>query len=48
MPTTTLYDQDFHAWTQHQAELLRSGRLGELDIENLVEEIDSLGKQQPL
>jgi hypothetical protein len=46
MQTTTLYDQDFHAWTQHQAELLRSGRLGELDIENLVEEIESLGKQQ--
>jgi len=46
MQTITLYDQDFYAWTQHQAELLRSGRLGELDIENLVEEIESLGKQQ--
>ncbi len=46
MQITTLYDQDFYAWTQHQAKLLRSGRLGELDIENLVEEIESLGKQQ--
>lgn len=46
MQTTTLYDQDFYAWAQHQAELLRSGRLEELDIENLVEEIESLGKQQ--
>ncbi|ASC71755.1 hypothetical protein XM38_027090 [Halomicronema hongdechloris C2206] len=46
MQTTTLYAQDFHAWTQHQAELLRSGRLRELDIENLIEEIESLGKQQ--
>ncbi|WP_008308348.1 DUF29 domain-containing protein [Leptolyngbya sp. PCC 6406] len=46
MQTTTLYDQDFYAWTQQQTKLLRSGRFGELDIENLVEEIESLGKQQ--
>lgn len=46
MQTTTLYDQDFYAWTQHQAELLRSGQLSKLDIENLIEEIESLGKQQ--
>jgi hypothetical protein len=46
MQTTTLYEQDFHAWTQQQAELLRSGRFQALDVENLVEELDSLGKQQ--
>jgi hypothetical protein len=46
MPTTTLYDQDFYAWTQKQVELLHAGRLQELDIENLIEELDSLGKQQ--
>ncbi len=46
MQTTTLYDQDFYAWTQRQVELLRSGRWGELDIENLVEEIESLGRQE--
>jgi hypothetical protein len=46
MQTTTLYDQDFYAWTQQQAELLRSGTFQGLDIENLVEEIESLGKQQ--
>lgn len=46
MQTTTLYDQDFYAWTQQQAELLRSGQLTGLDIENLIEEIESLGKQQ--
>ncbi|NCJ05934.1 DUF29 family protein [Synechococcales cyanobacterium C] len=46
MPTTTLYDQDFYAWTQHQVDLLRSRRWEDLDIENLVEEIESLGKQQ--
>ncbi len=46
MQTTTLYDQDFYAWTQHQVKLLRSGQLAELDIENLVEEIESLGRQE--
>ncbi|MBD1916720.1 MULTISPECIES: DUF29 domain-containing protein [Cyanophyceae] len=46
MQTTTLYDQDFHAWAQRQVGLLRSGQLAELDIENLVEEIESLGRQE--
>ncbi len=46
MRTTTLYKQDFYAWTQRQAELLRAGQLGELDIENLIEEIESLGRQE--
>lgn len=43
---TNLYDLDFYAWTQTQSELLRLGNWQELDIENLVEEITSLGKQQ--
>jgi hypothetical protein len=46
MQTTTLYDQDFYAWTQQQVQLLRSGTFEGLDIENLVEEIESLGRQQ--
>lgn len=41
-----LYDLDFYGWTQHQSSLLRLGRWQELDVENLVEEITSLGKQQ--
>jgi hypothetical protein len=46
MQTTTLYEQDFYSWTQRQVELLRSGQFTELDLENLAEEIESLGKQQ--
>lgn len=46
MRTTTLYEQDFYAWTQRQAELLRTGQLGELDLENLIEEIESLGRHE--
>ena len=39
-----LYDQDFYAWTQEQAALLREGVLHDLDVTNLAEEIESLGK----
>lgn len=46
MQMTTLYDLDFYAWTQQQVELLRSGQWKQVDIENLIEELDSLGKQQ--
>ncbi|HBE17399.1 MAG TPA: DUF29 domain-containing protein [Cyanobacteria bacterium UBA11149] len=41
-----LYEADFYAWTQEQAKFLREGVWNHLDIVNLVEEIESLGKQQ--
>jgi hypothetical protein len=41
-----LYEIDFYAWTQEQSALLSRGQWQSLDIENLVEEIESLGKQQ--
>lgn len=41
-----LYDLDFYAWTQQQAKLLRDRQWHELDLPNLIEEIESLGKQQ--
>ena len=44
--TTKLYDTDFYAWTLEQSRLLQSGELKSLDIENLVEEIESLGRQE--
>jgi len=44
----TLYDEDFVAWTEQQAEALRSAASGStnlpLDWENLAEEIESLGR----
>jgi uncharacterized protein DUF29 len=46
--TTTLYEEDFFAWTQQQAEALRAaahaGSNLQLDWENLAEEIDDLGR----
>jgi len=41
----TLYDDDFVSWTQQQATLLRSmPAVNGLDIENLVDEIEGLGR----
>jgi hypothetical protein len=40
------YDQDFAAWAEDQARLLKGERAVGLDWENLAEEIDSLGKSQ--
>lgn len=44
--TSTLYEKDFYAWTQEQAKLLQDGAWEHLDIVNLVEEIEFLGKQE--
>ncbi|MGH8480495.1 MAG: DUF29 domain-containing protein [Gammaproteobacteria bacterium] len=38
------YEHDFFGWTQEQAALLRTGRLAELDVEHLIEEIESMGR----
>jgi len=40
------YEQDFYGWTQEQAHLLRAGRLADLDIENLIEEIETMGRSE--
>jgi hypothetical protein len=42
----TAYEDDFYAWTQEQARLLRSGQTADLDLEHLAEEIESMGSQQ--
>lgn len=39
-----LYNTDFFLWTKQQAAALRDGKLQNLDLENLAEEIESLGK----
>lgn len=42
----SLYETDLYAWTQEQAKLLRLQQWSQLDLPNLIEEIESLGKQQ--
>ena len=41
----SLYDRDFYLWVEQQAALLREGRLDELDVTNLLEEIESMGRK---
>ncbi len=43
-----LYDQDFYAWTQEQAAVLREHFRGDhrLDVEHLAEEVEDLGDSE--
>jgi hypothetical protein len=45
-PKIGLYEADFYAWTQEQAKLLKHQQWSQLDLPNLIEEIESLGKQE--
>jgi hypothetical protein len=42
----TLYDQDFYLWIQTTIQQLKERNLEQLDIENLIEEIDSMGRSE--
>jgi hypothetical protein len=44
--SSNLYETDFYAWTLEQSKLLQGRDFKGLDVVNLVEEIESLGKQQ--
>lgn len=39
-----LYDEDFALWSAEQAALIRAGKFDRIDLENVAEEIESLGK----
>ncbi len=48
MPRGPRYDDDFYAWTQHQAMVLRALPVADnrLDREHVAEEIEDLGKSE--
>jgi hypothetical protein len=46
MTANLIYESDFYRWTVDQVANLRLGKLDSLDLENLAEEIESLGNQQ--
>jgi len=46
MSNARLYDDDFYAWANEQAALLRAGRLSEADLEYIAEEIESVGRTE--
>ncbi|WP_020494382.1 DUF29 domain-containing protein [Verrucomicrobium sp. 3C] len=46
MTAKKLYERDFYAWTQETARLLREGRFGDVDLANLIEEVETLGRSE--
>ena len=40
------YNDDFACWIEHQAAALRDGRFDELDIAELVDEVEGLGRSE--
>lgn len=48
MPDGPRYEDDFYAWTQYQAQVLRSLRVSDnrFDREHVAEEIEDLGKSE--
>jgi hypothetical protein len=42
----TLYNQDYYQWLIQTAKLLKKKKFTQLDLENLIEEIESLGKSE--
>ncbi|WP_298919558.1 DUF29 domain-containing protein [uncultured Nostoc sp.] len=43
---SSLYDQDFYLWIEITAKKLKEGRLAEVDLANLIEEIESMGRSE--
>lgn len=44
--TTALYDTDLNRWLQEQISYLRDKQFDKLDIEHLIEEVESVGKTE--
>lgn len=43
---SSLYDQDFMLWIENTVQLLKTHRLTELDLENLIDEVEDMGRNQ--
>lgn len=41
---TSNYEKDFYKWTQVQASLLKKGEFSKVDLEHIIEEIETLGR----
>ncbi len=40
------YARDFYSWIVHNTNLIRQGRLSEIDAEHIAEELESMGKSE--
>ena len=43
-PREDLYQRDYFLWVEEQVRLLRAGRLTHLDVLNLIDEVEDLGR----
>ena len=43
MTTAVHHDQDFYSWAMQTAQLVREGRLAEIDCEYVAEELEDMG-----
>jgi hypothetical protein len=43
---SNLYNQDFYLWIETTAKQLKAGNFTEIDLENLIEEIESMGRSE--
>ena len=43
---SSLYDEDFLRWSEENAALLRSGNIGDADLEHIAEELQGLASDQ--
>jgi len=44
--TATLYETDFYGWIQRQVDALKTGNLEALDVDNLIEEVEDMGRSE--
>lgn len=44
--TQNLYEQDFYLWTQTIVQKIKENKLNEIDLPNLIEEIESMGRSE--
>jgi hypothetical protein len=44
--TNPRYDEDVYGWAIHTAELLRSKKMDEVDFDNIIEEMEALGRSE--
>ena len=43
---TQIYNRDYHLWLEETAQLLKNRDFEQLDLENLIEEIETLGRSE--
>lgn len=43
---SAIYETDFYGWIQQQSTLLKSGQFSALDLTNIIEEIESMGRSE--